>query len=250
MNDNITTSTTTTTTTTIKEMFRLFQDVPMYFDGRERTFFRGKPHLFASALIFPSVFYFYYQAAINNPYALFVGLLNVIIVWIAHIISGIYHGMEMTLENEIMMQKLDYVFLAWYITACYYPMSLLLFPSGPPIYVFLIILHLVLFYIWYNIWNCNFSVKLYTLLVIVGVPIFYFYMLPYFTTLELICFVSAILIGFIALLVQLNEYCPNYFNVAGVFNHFDFYHVFSVPCFSLILLLNYSIVKRCSGEDK
>ena len=231
-------------------MFRLFQDVPMYFDGRERTFFRGKPHLIASALIFPSVFYFYYQAAINNPYALFVGLLNVIIVWIAHIISGIYHGMEMTLENEIMMQKLDYVFLAWYITACYYPMSLLLFPSGPPIYVFLIILHLVLFYIWYNIWNCNFSVKLYTLLVIVGVPIFYFYMLPYFTTLELICFVSTILIGFIALLVQLNEYCPNYFNVAGVFNHFDFYHVFSVPCFSLILLLNYSIVKRCSGEDK
>ena len=236
--------------TTPKEMFRLFKNVPMYFDGRERTLLRGKPHLIASALIFPCVFYFYYQAAMNNQFVLFVGLLNVIIVWIAHTISGIYHGMEMTLENEIMMQKLDHVFLAWYITACYYPMSLLLFPSGPPIYLFLVMVHLVQCYIWYNIWNGSFSVKLHTLLVVVGIPLFYFYMLPYFTTLELRCFVLAILIGFIALLVQLNEYCPSCFNVEGVFNHFDFYHVFSVACFSLILLLNYSIVKRCGGESK
>ena len=142
MNNNITTI---TTTSTVKEMFRLFKDVPMYFDGRERTLLRGKPHLIASALIFPCVFYFYYEAAINNQYALFVGLLNVIIVWVTHIISGIYHGMEMTLENEIMMQKLDHGFLAWYITACYYPMSLLLFPSGPPIYIFGTIFGIVIF---------------------------------------------------------------------------------------------------------
>lgn len=227
---------------------RLFADETLYNEknGRERTYFRGKIHLFSDLTVFPYFVWLYYDASKNDKYVLFIGLLCLSVIYTAHIISAIFHVFPTTVTREIFLQKLDHTFASFYIAAAYYPMCLLLFPDYIG-WTMISITTCINIFNWNNIWHCRPSMLGLALIVLVEIPFLYFLAI-YMNRFELIMNATTILSGAIAAIVQVKEYCPSFLNIKGVFNFFDFYHVCSVGCFVSVLLMNYSIVKRTAGS--
>ena len=119
-------------------MKRLFEDAAMYAEGRLRPFFRGKIHLACCLTIFPVFVYFYWNATEHNNLARIVGLTNLLIIYVAHCISAYYHMIDMHLEKEILLQKMDIIGANWYVGSSLYPMALLSFPPISGIFLALL----------------------------------------------------------------------------------------------------------------
>jgi hypothetical protein len=222
---------------------KLFSNDTLYCEGRLRTPYCGKFHLIANFTIFPYFIYKTYNSSIYNLFAFSIGITNVLIIYIAHIISSFYHIYDFSLENEIIMQKLDHIGLTWYIGSSYYPMALLLFPKNIG---FLLVLSSTI--IMYNnsldIWYSNYSI--YRPLLIVGLQVpFLNYIINYLTNYELICnFTGLISLG-CAAYIMIYEVCPSWCN-PKIFGSFEIYHSISIVCLMTTLLMNYSIVSRYS----
>ena len=220
-------------------MKRLFEDAEMYVEGRSRPFFRGKIHLACCLTIFPVFVYFYWKATEHNNLARIVGLTNLIIIYVAHCISAYYHMIDMPLDKEILLQKMDIIGANWYIGSSLYPMALLLFPpiSG----IFLALLATVITsYNSYCIWTSNYSV--FQVLFIIGLQIpFFYYIYKHLNMFEITNnFLGIATLG-IASIFFIHDICP--FDKT-VFSHFEIYHTLSVVCIIATCLMNYSIVSR------
>jgi hypothetical protein len=220
---------------------RLFKNDILYSEGRLRTPYRGKFHLIANFTIFPYFIYKMYDSSIYNFVAFSIGITNLLIIYLTHIISSFYHIYNFSVENEIIIQKMDYIGLTWYIGSSYYPMALLLFPKNTGI--ILVICSTVIMYknsidIWYS------KYSLYRPIFIVGLQIpFFNYIVTYLNNFELICNFTGIFTLVCAAYVMVYEFCPSFCN-PKIFGHFEIYHSLSIICLLTTLMMNYSIVSR------
>ena len=223
---------------------KLFEEDNLYCEGRTRPYLRGKIHLIACLTIFPAFVYFYYNSSCHDSLALKVGMTNLLIIYLAHIISSIYHTMSASKENEIILQKMDVICANWYFGSSYYPMSLLLFPKEPG---YLLAFLATAITIWNSIcvWNSNYSLTQPILIVLLAVPFFY-YMRTYLTQYELTCFFTGI--GALCVAAAFLIYDPqiSFFN-PDMCTSYEIYHSLSVVCFMAILFMNYSIVCRAAN---
>jgi hypothetical protein len=220
-------------------MKRLFEDATMYAEGRSRPFFRGKIHLACCLTIFPVFVYFYWKATEHNNLARIVGLTNLLIIYVAHCISAYYHMIDMPLEKEILLQKMDIIGANWYVGSSLYPMALLSFPPISGIFLALLATAITS-YNSYCIWTSTYSV--FQILFIIGLQIpFFYYIYKHLNTFEITSnFLGLATLG-IASIFFIHDICP--FDKT-VFSHFEIYHTLSVVCIITTCLMNYSIVSR------
>jgi hypothetical protein len=220
---------------------QLFKEDLLYCDGRQRPYFRGKIHLIACLTVFPIFIYLYYKTNCEHTFAFKVGMINLLIIYLAHIISSIYHSVPVSKENEIILQKMDIIGANWYIGSSYYPMAFLLFPKVPG---YLLATLATIITIWNSIciWKSEYSIIQPILIVALQIPFFY-YIYKYFTSYELICNFIGIGTLFIAAIFLIYEPHILFFN-SSICTSYEIYHLLSVVCFMAILLMNYSIVCR------
>jgi hypothetical protein len=220
---------------------RLFKHDILYSEGRLRTTYRGKFHLIANFTIFPYFIYKMYNSSIYNFFAFSVGITNILIIYTAHIISSFYHIYNFSVENEIIIQKLDYIGLTWYIGSSYYPMALLLFPKN--IGILLVFCSTLIMYknsvdIWYS------KYSLYRPIFIIGLQIpFFNCIVTYLNNFELICNFTGLFTLICAAYIMIYEFCPSFCN-PKIFGHFEIYHSLSIICLLTTLMMNYSIINR------
>jgi hypothetical protein len=224
---------------------QLFEGDNLYCTGRNRPWMRGKLHIIASLTAFPMFLYYFYKSACNNSWALTVGMTNVIIVYLAHIISSIYHTLDVSKETEILLQKIDIIGSNWYIGSSYFPMALLLFPKGPG---YLLAFLAVTIALWnsYCVWISDYSIVQPLYIVALQIPFFY-YIYNYMTTYELTCNFVGIGALFFAGWFLLKDPKISFFD-ESICTSYEIYHSLSVVCFMAILLMNYSIVCRMTNS--
>jgi len=226
---------------------RLFKDIPLYCEGRERTHLRGWFHFFMCISFFPMLFanyvcLFYNSDKTSISYISFIACItNFLIIYVAHCVSAYYHICELPLETEIFFQKFDIIGANLYIASSYLPMALLLFPTNVGTILLLLVSLLV-------IWNINSIITsdyslhqpIYICLLQI---VFGFYIYNYLTTTEftLNC-VGLVSLG-VGTVFLFNQLCPTQID-QEYFNYFEMYHGFSLICLSSICLMNYSIFKR------
>ena len=226
---------------------KLFKNEILYSEGRLRPYFRGKHHLISCITIFPLFLYLFCKSYNrNNNYQFIVCIINFMIIYSAHIISAFYHIIDLSIKNEIIIQKIDFIGANWYITSSYFPMALLLFPSKAGITLVVCAVSICL---WnnYDIIYSNYSITRPLYIVSLQVP-FMYYIINYLTLYEIKCFFTGIILLFIASIFLIYEICPHMFN-KNIFGNFEIYHSISVICVLLILLMNYNIYLRTSNLE-
>jgi predicted membrane channel-forming protein YqfA (hemolysin III family) len=226
---------------------KLFKNEILYSEGRLRPYFRGKHHLISCITIFPLFLYLFCKSYNGtNKYQFIVCIINFIILYLAHIISAFYHIVDLSIKNEIIIQKIDIIGANWYITSSYFPMALLLFPAKAGITLVVCAISICL---WnnYDIIYSNYSITRPLYIVSLQVP-FMYYIINYLTLYEIKCFFTGIILLFIASIFLIYEICPHMFN-KNIFGNFEIYHSISVICVLLILLMNYNIYLRTSNLE-
>ena len=220
---------------------RLFTNEILYSEGRLRTPYRGIFHLIANFTIFPYFIYKIYDSSIYNFFAFSIGITNLLIIYTTHIISSLYHTYDFSVENEIILQKLDYIGLTWYIGSSYYPMAILLFPKNIGI-LLLFCLTIIMYSNSVDIWYSRYS--MYRPVLIIGLQIpFYNCIITYLNNFELMCNFTGIITLLFSGYIMVYEFCPSFCN-PKIFGHFEIYHLLSLICLLTTLMMNYSIVNR------
>ena len=236
--------------------YPLFSEYKLYSEGRHKTWFRGVFHTICCLTLFPYFIWKYYNhvtsihnANLNcdlsqqppNNFALIVCFFNLIVLYIAHLFSAIYHAFPLTIDQEIVLQKLDIATVSWYIGTSYFPMALLLFPTNVGISLAIIV---TLLAIWncYDVWRCKYPIHRPIYFVAMQIP-FAYYICTYLTSQEVIYNYSAIASFFVGAVFFIYEVSPSWFNT-DIFDHFEIYHSMSVICLTLTIMMNYSIFER------
>lgn len=220
---------------------QLFEGDPLYCNGRNRPILRGKIHLISALTIFPIFVYLYYKASCEHTFAFMVGMGNLLIVYLAHIISAIYHSMPVSKETEILLQKMDIIGANWYIGSSYYPMALLLFPKEPG-YLLAALATGIMIFNSVCVWKSEYSIVQPLLIVALQIPFFH-YIYKYMTRFELTCNFIGIGTLFVAAAFLMYDPEISWFD-STICTSYEIYHLLSVVCFMSILLMNYSIVCR------
>lgn len=224
---------------------RLFKNDILYCEGRYKSQFRGKLHLISLFTIFPFFIYKLCSLSFYNTSAFFIGMFNLLSIYIAHIISAIYHTTIFSVKNEIFIQKLDYIGLNWYIGTSYYPMAFLLFPNN----IGFLLVGFSTIIMCKNSYDVLISkYAIFRPLFIVGLQIpFFTYIITYLNKYELICNFSGIFTLLCAGYIMIYNFCPPFLQekINGI-DSFEIYHVLSIICLLSTLLMNYSIVSRYS----
>jgi len=226
---------------TNKKDNRLFANEILYSEGRLRTPYCGIFHLIANFTIFPYFIYKMYDSSIYNFFAFSIGITNLLIIYTTHIISSLYHTHDFSVENEIIIQKLEYIGLTWYIGSSYYPMAVLLFPKN--IGMLLVFCSIIIMYSnSVDIWYSRYSI--YRPVLIIGLQIpFYNCIITYLNNFELICNFTGIFTLLFSAYIMVYEFCPSFCN-PKIFGHFEIFHSLSIICLLTTLMMNYSIVNR------
>lgn len=112
---------------------RLFIDETLYCEGLVKPKFRGKIHLL-SLLVFPYAFYKLYCIANGFTYAFFIGSISLLTNLLCFAISALYHVCNWSLENEIILQKMDHFMISLWCFGMMFPIGFLLFPETEGLY--------------------------------------------------------------------------------------------------------------------
>jgi channel protein (hemolysin III family) len=226
---------------------RLFKDTSLYCEGRERTHFRGWFHFFMCISFFPMLFanyvcLFYNSNKTSVSYMSFIACItNFLIIYVAHCVSAYYHICDLSLNAEILFQKLDIIGANLYIASSYLPMALLLFPTNVGALLLSFVSLLV-------IWNVQCIITSNYLLhqpiyICLMQFVFGFYIYKYLTTTEFTLNCVGLVSLAIGTVFLFNQICPEQID-QNYFNYFEMYHGFSLFCLTSICLMNYSIFKR------
>lgn len=219
-------------------MSKLFPDEPLYCEGRQRPFFRGKFHL-SSLIFFPVAFYFLYRDAIN-PQTFWFGFVSLSTNMVCFTISGLYHVFDWSPTTELFLQKMDHTAISLWCAGMMTPVAFVLFPSNIGIAFFSIVVIAFLSNI-ESLWNqcCPSIAKS------AAVPASLLLFLPacynYMNTTEWVSMWMVYLFqtaGTIAYkIAQTAEPCD-------LFGYHELFHLLSLFTAFFVFVVNYSIVSR------
>ena len=225
---------------------RLFTDETLYCEGLVKPEFRGKIH-FLSLLAFPYAFYKLYCAANGFTYAFFIGSISLLTNLLCFGTSALYHVSNWSLENEIILQKMDHFMISLWCFGMMFPISFLLFPESEGLY-FISLTFLAFVANGYCIYNSTPSIIAASI-----VP-------------------SVILLYVFTCYKHMNDWewismwCVFAFQIAGtiifslkidtgiispeIFGYHEFFHCLSLFAAFFVYQVNYSIVSRHNSTNK
>lgn len=105
--------------------FRLFPNSILYCEGREKPYFRGKVHAFGAFILCPAWFIVSYNHldTLYENIALAMFFIGTMLCWGC---SALYHILQWTIHQEILIQRLDHAAIFVCISSSFIPILLLL----------------------------------------------------------------------------------------------------------------------------
>ncbi len=105
---------------------RLYQSYHLYSEGLRRPFLRGRLHLFCAAVLLPLGMWHLYGEANGNTWGRLAAVVYVGTNIFCYGVSGIYHLVNWSPRNEILLQKWDHVGIAMLSCGTRFPPTCLL----------------------------------------------------------------------------------------------------------------------------
>lgn len=220
---------------------RLFPEYLLYCEGLPKPLLRGVLHL-ACTLILPFAMCHLVAQSNGSRIGSFAAIAYVGTNMFCYGFSGIYHVGKWSIQNEILLQKIDHCGIAILSVGTFFPTSILLLPRETGILFFLTTLSVC---IWtcYHIINLRPS-SLRQILVIATLFPFLPFIVPLMNKIECYGTVLTILLQIIGLTV-FSHRKPNPW--PSVFGYHEIFHLFVVLAGLCVYLVNWSIIRKtCS----
>lgn len=225
--------------TTAKNDGRIFNNCKLYSEGAHKPEYRGFFH-FLSMLLFPYIFFKYWNLTKDADSATFyLAMFCVAIGFITVTISALYHIVDWTVPQEIMINKADHLALIVFAMSVFLPTLLLMLPKwlGYPFCAIIVAL---------TIWNLYGTLyeppSLFRMMSVPfsQVPTFYhYYMLM--TNFEWYSFWTCGISQIVGVFGFVKEFTP--FDPDKIGFH-EIYHGTTIVSIVAAYLMNYSIIGR------
>jgi predicted membrane channel-forming protein YqfA (hemolysin III family) len=223
---------------------RMFNNCKLYCEGAHKPEYRGFFHVLA-AFMFPYIFWKYWELTKDaDPATFYLTIFCVGIGFITVVISALFHTVEWTVPQEIMINKVDHLALIVFTMSIFLPSLLLLLPKWLG-YTFCAII------VGLTVWNLYGTLheppSLFRMMSVPfsQVPTFYHYY-KLMTNFEWYSFWTCGISQIAGVIVFVKEFTP--FDPDQIGFH-EIYHVSTIVSIVAAYLLNYSIIGRSIKEE-
>jgi len=223
---------------------RMFNNCKLYCEGAHKPEYRGFFHVLA-ALMFPYIFWKYWELTKDaDPATFYLAMFCVAMGFITVVISALYHIVEWTVPQEIMINKADHLALIVFTMSIFLPSLLLMLPKWLG-YTFCTII------VGLTVWNLYGTLyeppSLFRMMSVPfsQVPTFYHYY-KLMTNFEWYSFWTCGISQIAGVIGFVKEFTP--FDPDQIGFH-EIYHVSTIVSIVAAYLLNYSIIGRSIKEE-
>jgi len=227
---------------------RLFNDGKLYCEGAHKPKFRGYLHA-VSLIAFPYILWKYWKLTNKTGGLVFyLAMFLFFSGFITILTSALYHTVSWNAEQEIIIHKMDYLFLMIFAMSIFYPILLLTFSKETQWigYLFLAIITGLTGWNLYGTLNKQPSLFRMISVPVSQVPIFYYYH-KFMTEFEwkafMICAISQI-VGVIIFAKEYTVFDPD------IIGFHEIYHFITLISIAAAYLMNYSIIERYVEKNK
>ena len=221
---------------------RLFNNGKLYCEGEHKPQFRGYSHAFF-LIVFPYILWKYWKLTNKTGgFTFYLAMFLVFSGFMTILTSALFHIVSWNTEQEILIQKMDYIFLMIFVMSIFYPILLLAFSEETQWIGYLFCAIATALTVWnlHEIINQRPSLIRMMLVPLSQVPIFYYFN-KFMTDFEWKAFMTCAITQIFGVIIFAKQYPVFYMDVFGFH---EIYHMITIISIVAVYMMNYSIIER------